>query len=69
MPECLVACPVVSDSLRPYGLACKAPLSIGFFWQNFWSGMPFPPPGQQVSYIKNKQSKLALPDFFHFKAK
>ena len=23
----------------------KAPLSIGFFRQEYWSGLPFPPPG------------------------
>ena len=34
------------DSLRPYGLvALQAPLSMGFFRQEFWSGLPCPPPG------------------------
>ena len=23
----------------------QAPLSIAFFWQEYWSGLPFPPPG------------------------
>ena len=23
----------------------QAPLSIGFCWQGYWSGLPFPPPG------------------------
>ena len=36
---------VMSDSLRPYGLACQAPLSFGFSRQEFWSGLPCPPPG------------------------
>ena len=26
-------------------IACQAPLSMGFSWQEFWSGLPFPPPG------------------------
>ena len=25
-------------------LACQAPLSMGFFRQEYWSGFPFPPP-------------------------
>ena len=23
---------------------CHTPLSIGFSWQEYWSGLPFPPP-------------------------
>ena len=26
-------------------VACLAPLSKGFFRQEYWSGLPFPPPG------------------------
>ena len=26
-------------------VACQAPLSIGFSRQEYWSGLPFPPPG------------------------
>ena len=38
---------VVSDSLWPHGLhvACQAPLSMGFSRQEYWSGLPFPSPG------------------------
>ena len=38
---------VVSDSLRPHGLtvAYQAPLSMGFSRQEYWSGLPFPSPG------------------------
>jgi len=25
--------------------ACQTPLSMGFSSQEFWSGLPFPPPG------------------------
>ena len=35
----------VFDSLQPYGLACQASLSMGFSWQEYWSGLPFPAPG------------------------
>ena len=38
---------VVSDSLRLHGLyvAHQAPLSMGFSKQEYWSGLPFPSPG------------------------
>ena len=38
---------VMSSSLQPHGLhvACQAPLSLGFFRQEHWSGLPFPSPG------------------------
>ena len=29
----------------PWTVACQAPLSVGFFRQEYWSGLPFPPPG------------------------
>ena len=36
----------MSNSLRPHGVvACQAPLSIGFSRQEYWSGLPFSPPG------------------------
>ena len=38
----MCACSVVSNSLRPHGLACQAPLSLGFSRQEYWSGLLFP---------------------------
>ena len=35
----------ISDSLWPHGLAHQASLSVGFSWQEYWSGLPFPSPG------------------------
>ena len=29
----------------PWIIACQAPLSMGFSWQEYQSGLPFPPPG------------------------
>jgi len=29
----------------PWTLACPAPLSLGFFRQEYWSKLPFPSPG------------------------
>ena len=37
---------VMSDSLQtPWTVACQAPLSMGFSRQEYWSGLPCPPPG------------------------
>ena len=35
----------VSDSVTPQTVAHQAPLSTGFFRQEYWSGLPSPPPG------------------------
>ena len=35
---------IVSYSSRPHG-ACQAPLSLEFSRQEYWSGLPFPTPG------------------------
>ena len=29
----------------PWPVACRAPLSLGFSRQEYWSGQPFPSPG------------------------
>ena len=31
--------------VTPYTIARQVPLSTGFFWREYWSGLPFPPPG------------------------
>ena len=36
MSNCFVA---------PWSVACQAPLTMGFFKQEYWSGLPFPSPG------------------------
>ena len=36
---------VVSDSVTPWTVARQAPLSMGFSRQEYWSGLPCPPPG------------------------
>ena len=36
---------VMSDSVIPWTVAHQAPLSMGFSRQEFWSGFPFPSPG------------------------
>jgi len=39
--QCVLRCSVVSDTLT---VALHAPLSMGFFRQEYWSRVPFPPP-------------------------
>ena len=41
---CVLRCSVVSDSMTPWTVACPAPLSMGFSRQEYWSGLPCPPP-------------------------
>ena len=36
---------VVSDTAAPWTAAHQAPLSMGFSRQEYWSGLPCPPPG------------------------
>ena len=53
-----VHCSVVSDSFAtPWTVACQAPLSMGFSRQEYWSGLPFPSPGD----LPNPGIKLAFP--------
>ena len=40
-----VSCSLVSDSATAWTVAHQAPLSVGFSRQEYWSGLPFPPPG------------------------
>ena len=35
----------MSDSVTPWTAAHQAPLSMGFFRQDYWSGLPCPIPG------------------------
>ena len=40
---------VMSDSVISWTVACQAPLSMGFPRQEYWSGLPFPSPGDLLS--------------------
>ena len=35
----------MSDSVALWTVSCQAPLSLGFPSQDYWSGLPCPPPG------------------------
>jgi len=55
----------VSDSLRPlWTVACQAPLSVGFFRQEYWSGLPFPSPGDLPDPGVEPQSLALAGEFF-----
>ena len=36
------SCPTLAT---PWAVACQAPLPVGFSGQEYWSGLPFPSPG------------------------
>ena len=36
---------VMPDSATPWTVACQAPLFMEFSRQDYWSGLPFPSPG------------------------
>ena len=40
---CSLSC--VDSFATPWSVARQVPLSIGFSRQEYWSGLPFPPPG------------------------
>ena len=47
----MVCCCLVTKSsplfCDPWTVAHQAPLSMGFSRQEYWSGLPFPPPGDR----------------------
>ena len=45
MCGCVLSHLVVSDSATLWTVVPQAPLSMGFSRQEYWSGLPFPPPG------------------------
>ena len=45
--------------MTPWTLTHQAPLSMGFSRQEYWSGLPGPPPGD----LPNPEIKLVSPAF------
>ena len=41
-PQVYMLCPTL---MTPWTVACLAPLSMEFLRQEYWSGLPFPSPG------------------------
>ena len=53
---CMLSCfSCVQLFVTPWTIACQALLSVGFFRQEYWSGLPCPPPGD----LPNPGSKPA----------
>ena len=42
-PDCSLS--RVQFFATPWTIACQAPLPMEFSWQEYWSGVPFPTPG------------------------
>ena len=56
---------VMSDSFDPMDyIAHQAPLSMGFSRQEYWSGLPFPSPGDLPDPGIKPESPALLADFF-----
>ena len=45
IPECSHSFSRVGFFSAPWTIAHETPLSMEFFRQEYWSGLPFPPPG------------------------
>ena len=63
MGGCLVAksCPTLET---PWTVAHQTPLSMGFSRQDYWSGLPFPSPGDLLGIrsMSNKYSVVSRND-------
>ena len=57
---------VMSDSATPWTVACQAPLSVRFSRQEYWSGSPFPSPGDLLDPGIQLRSPTLQADFFIF---
>ena len=44
----------------PWTVACQSPLSLGFSWQEYWSGLPCPSPGDLPDAGTETESPEAL---------
>jgi len=42
---CVLSRLCVQPFVTPWIISCRAPLSVGFSRQEYWSGLPCPPPG------------------------
>ena len=58
-------CSVTSNSLMtPWTIACQAPLSMVFPRPEYWSGLPFPPPGDLPNLGVEPVSPALAGEFF-----
>ena len=52
-------CPTLAT---PWTVACQAPLSMGFSRQEYWSGLPFPSPGNLPDLGIEPESSALMAD-------
>ena len=45
MRVCVLSYSFTADSGASWTVSCQSPLSVGFPRQEYWSGLPFPSPG------------------------
>ena len=55
---------VMSDSVTPWTIARQAPLFLGFSRQEYWSGLPFPSPGDVPDWGIEPESPAWAGGFF-----
>ena len=48
--------------MTPWTVACQAPLSMGLSWQEYWSELPFSPPGDLPNLGIDPVSPVAQAD-------
>ena len=54
MPACMLSRSVLSYSFEtPWTVALQASPSMGFPWQEYWSGLPFPTPDDLLTQGSN----------------
>ena len=60
--SCLILCNLSDVQLfaTPWTVACKAPLSMGFFRQEYWSGLPFP---SQADLVLSELFSMTCPSW------
>ena len=56
---CVCVCLAVSDSVMLWTVAHRAPLSVGFSRQEYWSGLPFPSPGDLLNPGIKLESRMS----------
>ena len=61
----LLSCYVLSDSFAtPWTVVHQVSLSIGFPGQEYWSGLPFPAPGNLPDTVTEPESPVLAGGFF-----
>ena len=61
---CCAVCSVVSKTLQPHRLKPQASLSMGYPREQYWSGLPFPTPGD----LPDPEDRTSLSNFLHWHA-